>query len=252
MHQHRGPSPSGHLPGRVGPAEQGGCCHLGAVFVWMVTSMHGANLVPEFQPHGVHLVELVRQRSLSLLAGALILAACVSCGDATDTRPVTREEAEHALADVVAIARSGNFDALCSYQGVNQAMCERQLEFAGVPAPSTAPAVAASRELRADPHPGLVLRLCGTKDSGEQYVSDLAVWRVDRTSITGILGIITPRHRGYGKASWSIIGSITVRLVVLQLARWLRLGVPRLTAALPPPIFIRTQVRCTAKHGIHI
>ncbi len=35
--------------------------------------MHGANLVPEFQPHGVHLVELVRQRSLSLLAGALIL-----------------------------------------------------------------------------------------------------------------------------------------------------------------------------------
>lgn len=141
--------------------------------------MHGANLVPEFQPHGVHLVELVRQRSLSLLAGALILAACVSCGDATDTRPVTREEAEHALADVVAIARSGNFDALCSYQGVNQAMCERQLEFAGVPAPSTAPAVAASRELRADPHPGLVLRLCGTKDSGEQYVSDLAVWRVD-------------------------------------------------------------------------
>jgi len=124
-------------------------------------------------------MELVRQRSLSLIAGALILASCVSCGDATDARPVTREEAEQALADVVAIARSGDFDALCSYQGVSSAMCERELEFAGVPAPSKAPAVVSSRELRADPHPGLVLRLCGTKDSGEPYVSDLAVWRVD-------------------------------------------------------------------------
>jgi len=121
----------------------------------------------------------VRQRSLNLIAAALILASCASCGDATDAPPVTREEAEHALADVVAIATSGNFDALCSYQGVTQAMCERQLEFAEVPAPSTAPAVVSSRELRAGPHPGLVLRLCGTKDSGEQYVSDLAVWRVD-------------------------------------------------------------------------
>ncbi|MBE0609183.1 MAG: hypothetical protein IH609_07380 [Dehalococcoidia bacterium] len=92
---------------------------------------------------------------------------------------MTREEAEHALADVVAIATSGNFDALCSYQGVSRPTCERQLEFAGVPAPSTAPAVVSSRELRADPHPGLVLRLSGTKDSGEQYVSDLAGWRVD-------------------------------------------------------------------------
>lgn len=124
-------------------------------------------------------MELVRQRSLSLIAGALILASCVSCGDATDARPVTREEAEQALADVVAIAMSGDFDALCSYQGVSSAMCERELEFAGVPAPSTAPAVVSSPELRADPHPGLVLRLCGTKDSGEPYVSDLAVWRVD-------------------------------------------------------------------------
>lgn len=81
----------------------------------------------------------VRKRSLNLIAGALILALWVSCGDATDPQPVTREEAEHALADIVAIARSGNFDALCSYQGVNQAMCERRLAFAGVPAPSTAP-----------------------------------------------------------------------------------------------------------------
>lgn len=124
-------------------------------------------------------MELVRQRSLSLIAGALILALWVSCGDATDPQPVTREEAEQALADVVAIARSGDFDALCSYQGVSRPMCERRLEFAGVPAPSTAPAVVSSRELRADPLPGLILRLCGTKDSGEQYVSDLAVWRVD-------------------------------------------------------------------------
>lgn len=121
----------------------------------------------------------MRERSLSLIAGALILASCVSCGDATDARPVTREEAEHALADVVEIARSGNFDSLCSYQGVSRPMCERELKFAGVPAPSTAPTVVSSRELRAVSHPGLVLRLCGTKDSGEQYVSDLAVWRVD-------------------------------------------------------------------------
>jgi hypothetical protein len=41
---------------------------------------------------------LVRRRSLSLLAGVLILAAFVSCGDATDAQPVTREAAEHALA----------------------------------------------------------------------------------------------------------------------------------------------------------
>lgn len=107
----------------------------------------------------------------------LILAAC---SPAPPSRAPTAAEAERFLAEVVAIARSGDFVALCEVGGGS---CEDFLEQpGGREVPAAAPRVIGGRTIQPTSEGGggrvggYVLEMCGTNADGAPYYSEMLVF----------------------------------------------------------------------------
>lgn len=114
---------------------------------------------------------------MKFVAIALLLAACVSQPPA---RPPTAAEAEGFLADVVATAADGDFDALCDLGGGS---CEDFLnEEGGRDVPESPPEIVGGRVIEptgtgaAGRVGGYVMEICGQKDDGQTYNSEMLVF----------------------------------------------------------------------------
>ena len=103
---------------------------------------------------------LARARSgVTLLGLVLALGFQAGCRSTATEHPVSRLEAEQVLSDVVALATSGDLDALCHYPGVIPLECDGHLELAGMPVPAARPRVVADRQINPNSHnpgPGMV------------------------------------------------------------------------------------------------
>lgn len=108
---------------------------------------------------------------------ALSLAACTL---SSPPRPPTEAEAEGFLAEVVAIARSGDFVALCEVGG---GTCEDFLDQpGGREVPAEAPRIIGGRTIQPTSEGGggrvggYVLEMCGTNADGAPYYSEMLVF----------------------------------------------------------------------------
>jgi len=132
--------------------------------------VNGADVDPAIQVRPGH--GGVRVALLALV----LLAACTPSGPA---RPPTATEAEGFLAEVVRVARAGDFDALCDLGGGS---CTDFLqESGGQNVPETAPTIVGGRVIEptgvgAGRVGGYVLELCGTNAAGETYYSEMLVF----------------------------------------------------------------------------
>ena len=119
-----------------------------------------------------------RALMIALVAG--LAAACSFGAPAAGTIP-SIAEARGMLDRIVTLARSGDFDELCSVAGDGN--CERHLDFAGRDAvPPDPPAIVATRTIpttrdgdQLSPG-GIVLVLCGTNALGDHYDSEMLVF----------------------------------------------------------------------------
>jgi hypothetical protein len=117
----------------------------------------------------------VRRRLIFFSTAALlILSACSVAGLAP-----TDDEASGVLDRLVALAAAGDFDGLCSIGDLN---CTQTLADVGVEsAPSERPNVLRTRVIDADPAIGAVggrvLTLCGIDGLGQEYQSEVLVFR---------------------------------------------------------------------------
>jgi len=122
----------------------------------------------------------------SLVVVAFLLSAC---GLTQPSPPPTSAEAEAFLARVVDVARSEDFLALCELGGGS---CQDFLnEEGGRDVPAEPPEIVGSRVIQptgtgAGRVGGYVLEMCGTKDDGEPYYSEMLVFRDARGALKGI------------------------------------------------------------------
>lgn len=111
---------------------------------------------------------------------ALLVVAVAACGSQLPGPP-TFEEANAYLARVVELAQAGDFEGLCAIGDLN---CEEHLRDAGRDSvPPEPPTVVSSTVIpprqEGDQHSvgGRVLVLCGHDARGEQYVSEMLIFR---------------------------------------------------------------------------
>jgi hypothetical protein len=119
-------------------------------------------------------------RTLVLLPLAIALAA--GCGPAVPSGPPTVEQASTYLDEIVALARAGDFQTLCTMTGDGN--CARKLDDAGRErVPADPPTIVGARLVPETTSGdqislgGLVLELCGTDALGEPYESEMLVFR---------------------------------------------------------------------------
>lgn len=105
-----------------------------------------------------------------------------ACGPAVPAGPPTVGQASAYLDEIVALARAGDFEALCDLAGDGN--CERKLDDAGRDrVPVDPPTISGARlipdttsgDLRS--LGGIVLVLCGSDAHGEPYESEMLVFR---------------------------------------------------------------------------
>jgi hypothetical protein len=127
--------------------------------------------------------EGLRLRFMGLLAAAL-LAGC-SLVPFGEPEPIpTEAEARTFLAEIVALARSGDFDGLCA-RGSN---CRQALDSAGRDAvPPDPPLVVGTRRIEHEQRQGgwsvggIVLQVCGIDGRGDAYDGEVMVLRSEGT-----------------------------------------------------------------------
>jgi hypothetical protein len=118
------------------------------------------------------------RRTAALLL-VLAVAACTSAGPPAGTIP-TIEEAQAHLAEIVRLARAGNFEEMCALGDGN---CERILEVAGRDAvPRDPPTIVATRTVPTTSSSGqqsfggVVFVLCGIDGRGDHYDAEMLVF----------------------------------------------------------------------------
>lgn len=109
----------------------------------------------------------------------LAVAACTSAGPTAGTIPSV-EEAQAHLAEIVRLARVGDFEEMCALGDGN---CEQILEMAGRDAvPPDPPTIVATRTVPTTSSDGqqsfggVVFVLCGVDGRGEHYDSEMLVF----------------------------------------------------------------------------
>jgi hypothetical protein len=127
----------------------------------------------------------------------LAVAACTSAGPPAGTIP-TVEDAQRHLAEIVRLAREGDFDGLCARGDLN---CADSLEVAGRDAvPADPPAVLRTRIVPTTSSDGqqslggVVLVLCGIDGHGQHYDSEMLVFH-DGNGLRAINPIYWGRSR---------------------------------------------------------
>lgn len=107
---------------------------------------------------------------------ALLLA--VACEAIEPVPAPSIEDAQGLLHEAEMLAQAGKWDELCELGAGN---CERLLDDAGRPAPAALPDVVGTRVQSATTgrHGGVVLEMCGVRDSGERYYTEVLVFRDD-------------------------------------------------------------------------
>jgi len=127
---------------------------------------------------------------LGILLVALVIAAC-NTPKPTSAPPPTRDEALSFLAQIVALAQQGDFDALCSMAGDGN--CEFKLDDAGRDrVPSAAPTVWSIAGVPTTTNGdqtslgGIVLGLCGIDALGRGFDSEMLVFRDTDTTMRAI------------------------------------------------------------------
>jgi hypothetical protein len=136
------------------------------------------------------MVSAVRALAVGLALVALLLGACspVFGPDQRLPEPPSDADARAYLARVVALAHAGDFDALCAVGGGN---CERILEQAGPDVPTDDPTLVGQRVEQPTAAGdlssvgGRILELCGRRDDGTLYYSEMIVF-VDGRSLIAI------------------------------------------------------------------
>ena len=149
------------------------------------------------------------RRAIGVVA-AMTLSACTTFAAITPSPLPSEAEARGHLAQIVALARAGEFEALCDLGSGN---CEQALDDAGRDAvPPAAPLVVGTRRIepeRLDSNlwsgGGFVLQVCGIDGAGRPYSSDVLVFRDgDR-----LLAIEAVYWAGIRIASGSTVGAAT-------------------------------------------
>ena len=127
----------------------------------------------------------------------LAVAACTSAGPPAGTIP-TVEDAQRHLAEIVRLAREGDFDGLCALGDLN---CTDSLDVAGRDSvPPDPPAVVGTRIVPTTSSDGqqslggVVLVLCGIDGHGQHYDSEMLVFH-DGNGLRAINPIYWGRSR---------------------------------------------------------
>ena len=115
----------------------------------------------------------------AFLAAAFLMAVAGCGGDDPGPAQLSRAEAERELARVVALASKAPPEELCSSPGVLEGHCRSHLEVGGTAPPSRPPVVFGTRDGLELQSPALILEICGTRDDGSVYFTDLLVIRVE-------------------------------------------------------------------------
>jgi hypothetical protein len=117
-------------------------------------------------------------------AMVVLLASCTAPssgalpdGDSPPLEPPTADQAEELFGRLVLLARAGDFNGLCE---LGAGSCEAILEMAGRNVPSADPSIVVNQTMTeargaAESDTARLLVVCGVADSGESYVTEIAV-----------------------------------------------------------------------------